>query len=353
MRRVPPTWNKRVRAAVVVAMRIPAALRALAPRLPRASALGAAVLLCFAVLPWMVSRALAPSRQLKTVAPTAYEPPRARVPALTVASWNLAHGRGLAEGNWEGGDTEERARRLEAIADRMRSLDADVFVLNEVDFDSSWSSRVDQAQYLAEELGYPWRAEVRNLDFAVGPLRFAFGNVVLSRFPILEARVVDLPAHAEWEAAVVGKKRGLDVTLDVGGGEALRVLAVHLEHRREAARVAAAELLSDLLLDEDLPTVVVGDLNSSPPGPGHQRAADGSNALEVLVEAGDLRGGPGAPTFPADDPRWPIDWVLTTSDLERGDDRVHPTLLSDHLPISTRLGLPGARRVSQGVRPGA
>ena len=114
--------------------------------------------------------------------------------ALRIACYNIAHGRGQSKTNWTGEGKTERRQRLDEIAQQIRSVDADIIVLNEVDFDSSWSFSVNQAQYLADAAGYPFRAEQRNLDFRLLAWKWRFGNAVLSRFPIRDAKILDLPS---------------------------------------------------------------------------------------------------------------------------------------------------------------
>ena len=56
---------------------------------------------------------------------------------------------------------------MDQIAALLRTINADVVVLNEVDFDSTWTHSVDEARYLAEKAGYPFLAEQRNIDYRV------------------------------------------------------------------------------------------------------------------------------------------------------------------------------------------
>ncbi len=41
---------------------------------------------------------------------------------LRVACYNIAHGRGVAVSNWDGGDRAERIARLDQIAELLRRL---------------------------------------------------------------------------------------------------------------------------------------------------------------------------------------------------------------------------------------
>jgi endonuclease/exonuclease/phosphatase family metal-dependent hydrolase len=295
----------------------------------------AAGLVALCALPWVVTRLGAASRQVRVVSIDT----QASLPAgseLKVMTWNIAHGRGLAEGNWEGGSKAARELRLDSIAEALRAEGADVVVLNEVDFDSSWSGGVNQAEAIAQRAGYPYVVEQRNLDTRLGPLRWAFGNAVLSRYPIADAEVIDLPAHALHEAILAGKKRGVLVTLALHEGRRLQIAAVHLEHRLEEVRVQGAREIVRQLKARALPTptLVVGDLNSAPEGdPAHQTDEAGANALHVLLEEGGLSAAAAGRTFPADAPRFVIDWILTSPELSTTSLEVVPSLESDHRPV--------------------
>lgn len=72
---------------------------------------------------------------------------------LKILVWNIAHGRGdVPEGglsNWKGGTDDDRIVRLIHIADVLREVDADLVILNEVDFETQWSGHLNQGEILA------------------------------------------------------------------------------------------------------------------------------------------------------------------------------------------------------------
>jgi endonuclease/exonuclease/phosphatase family metal-dependent hydrolase len=148
-----------------------------------------------------------------------------------------------------GGTAEERKTRLDQIAELLQDIDADIVVLNEVDFDSSWSLSTNQARYLAQQAGYSYWAEQRNLDFRVLTWKWRFGNAILSRYPILQSSVIDLPGFSSVETFFAGKKRALNCTVELNGNK-VRILAVHLCHRSEAIRARSAEVLSEIAASE-------------------------------------------------------------------------------------------------------
>ena len=320
---------------------------------PKQNRFRAAVLLLAVVLvPYVFSRLASPWRCLSVhtasniTAPdiTAPDAGSSRSPTpdarLRIACYNIAHGRGTAVSNWEGGSRAERTRRLDRIAELIRGIDADVLVLNEVDFDSSWSHSVNQARYLAEKAGYPYWAEQRNLDFRILAWKWRFGNAILSKYPISNARVVDLPGYSNWETVLAGKKRGLvcDIALD---DRAIRVVGVHLSHRSESLRVSSAAALVDIAAQSSLPTIVAGDLNSTPPGfPQSASDSSGNNAMATLDDSGRLRRNPIVTpptdrdlTYPSVEPRCVIDWILIPPQWRFVQYGVEASRSSDHRPV--------------------
>ena len=278
--------------------------------------------------------------------PSAKKPTRDNI---RIACYNIAHGRGVASSNREGGSSEQRQARLNEIASLLRSIDADIVVLNEVDFDSSWSNSLNQARYLAERGGYSHWAEQRNLDFRVLWWKWRFGNAILSKFPIDEATLVDLPEFSGLETLVAGKKKGVDCTINVDG-ERIRVIGVHLSHRSEAIRAQSARRLNQMVSSDSTPIVIAGDLNSTPTGfPYSQADAVFGNAVDLLDASTLFHRRPAQPpsdssglTFHSEKPRSVIDWILVTKSWQFTDYRVEASALSDHRPITADLMLMSA-----------
>ena len=259
---------------------------------------------------------------------------------LRIASYNIAHGRGIRKSNWDGGNRAERMDLLDQIAALLRKIDADIVVLNEVDFDASWSHSTNQASYLAKHAGYHYWAEQRNLDFRFLLWTWRFGNAVLSKYPITDAQVVSLPGYSTWETLLAGKKRGIICDIAVGDS-AIRVIGTHFSHRSESVRVHSAELLVTMAADSDLPTFVVGDLNSTPSGfPGSVRDRNGNNAVETFDRSGAFQRLPSMLpvtdadlTFHSVEPNSVIDWILIPQDWMFLHYAVELSEHADHRPV--------------------
>jgi endonuclease/exonuclease/phosphatase family metal-dependent hydrolase len=305
-------------------------------------------------IPYAFSRIASPWRCV-SVHSLSNQASSSRAPSnrLRVVTYNIAHGRGPIEDNWKGGTADERLARLNRIGDLLKEMHADVIVLNEVDFDSSWSFGVDQAAYLAERAGYTHWAEERNLDFRVLWRTWRFGNAVLSRYPIVEAREVSLPGEVGWETILAGKKRGVLCKLDANGTQ-FQVLAAHLSHRSEPVRVASAQMILNLAAAADSPILVAGDLNSTPTGFPHSHIdAGGKNAIDVLDASGQFIRRPElAPqesgmTYPSIDGKSVIDWILIPKSWQFHDYQVKLSELSDHRPVIAEIHIAPSNERSQ------
>ena len=300
-----------------------------------------ALLLLLAVLlvPYVFSRLASPWRCLTVYAMPGAGEHESSMP-LRVACYNIAHGRGVAESNWDGGDRAERIARLDQISELLREMDADVLVLNEVDFDSSWSYSLNQAQYLAEKAGYPYVVEQRDVDVRIVLWKWRFGNAVLSKYPITDAQVVDLPGYSTWETVLAGKKRS--ITCDISVGEqVVHIIGAHLSYRSESVRVRSTALFVDIATKSKFPTIVAGDLNSTPPGfPQSASDSNGNNAIETLDNSGYFRRSPdNVPfadeelTFHSVEPSRVIDWIMIPQNWEFLQYTVEQSQLSDHRPV--------------------
>lgn len=267
-------------------------------------------------------------------------------PTLRIGTWNIAHCRGLSAENWNGESAPIKRERALAIAGIIALHDLDIVVLNEVDFDSSWSGRVNQAEIIARKAGYAYWIELRNVDAAIPFFSIRFGNVVLSRYPIAEARRIDFPWPNRWETMLAGKKMGALVTIDLPGGRKIQVAPIHLDHRWGGHEVRIESIRNILAArDDTLPLILAGDFNTSPPGFPRVWAKRASRtAMSLLLEDGRWQTMPlakpqaGDFTFRGNDPNKVIDWIVVPGDWPIISREVLPTDLSDHRPVVMEVG---------------
>ncbi|MFT7632968.1 MAG: endonuclease/exonuclease/phosphatase (EEP) superfamily protein YafD [Mariniblastus sp.] len=105
------------------------------------------------------------------------------------------------------------------------------------------------------------------------------------------------------------------------------------------------------------PVLLAGDLNTTPRIAPHSQADEqGKNAFEEVIRETGISYSPLAKpnsnelTFPSDEPRSTIGWILFNSDaFELVDQTVVPSLLSDHLPVVAEFSIQACDTMGQGT----
>lgn len=266
---------------------------------------------------------------------------KAPVKSLRVGCYNIAHGRGgkLGTKNWEGGSQADKIARLKQIGQLLDIAKLDIVVLNEVDFSSVWSGHIDQAKIIAEEAGFPFVLEQRNLNMSIPFAGLQFGNVVLSKYPIIDVSFLDYPNPSEViEWITGGYKEGVVATIKLSDTDAIRVAAVHLCVNNESIRKESVSMLLDEQRKSSLPFLLMGDFNSGYLSSGEQE--DPHGAIDVLLASKKLSTiqpefpiSPNLYTFPTESPDRIIDWIFVSREWQMKDLQVMQTSLSDHLPV--------------------
>jgi len=239
---------------------------------------------------------------------------------LVVGCYNIAHGRGgeFGAGNRRADGKDGLLKHLQAIGKLLWEQNLDVVVLNEVDFSSSWSWRVNQAEEIAKVAGLPYVLEQRSYDMTLLFYELRFGNAVLSRYPIRDAERIDLPAFKTHEKMFLGRKNASTCLVETPMG-AVRIVPIHLEHRDEATRQASMNVLkSAITFDNETPHLLMGDFNTAEifPGSAELTAAE-----------------PPSFTFPSEKPDRTIDWIVTTPLISVENLKTFGGDLSDHLGL--------------------
>jgi len=270
---------------------------------------------------------------------------------LRAGCYNIAHGRGGTPGtsNFGGGSKADKLERIRKIGRLLKKENLDIVVLNEADFASLWSGHMDQARLIADEAGYPYIVEQRNIDVAIPFLSVRFGNAILSRYPISEAAFLDFPHPSKLEEFLFGGfKDGVVATITLPDGKRIQVAAVHLSLEGEVYRNDSVKMIADFQRKSGLPMIAMGDFNSTAKGfPKYHAGPNGENAIDTLLATPKFRTlphglpvEPGDFTFASEDPASVIDWIFVTDHWQIEDKTVIQTKLSDHLPVTVVLEKP-------------
>lgn len=173
-------------------------------------------------------------------------------------------------------NTHRSTGTLNAIAEEILEVDPDVVLLQEVDRTMLRTGGVDQAAVLADAVGMDGSFST-NLARGAGQ----YGTLILSRFDIVQQGRIPLVRAPRAEA------RGLQwVTIEVSG-QAVRVYNTHLEATRPDVRLAQARQVAGIVADDDVPTVLGGDLNAWPASAAI--AAIGTELTDTWTAAGQGR----------------------------------------------------------------
>lgn len=227
---------------------------------------------------------------------------------------------------------------LAATADAIRALSPDLVALQEVDV--HWSDRsgfADQATLLGEMLGMQVRfAPIYQLPPTnPGDPEREFGVALLSKLPVIDFTNRQITRLSTQETNPVPRIMPglLEATIDVRGTK-VRVFNTHLDYRADpAVRAQQVREMVGYVGASMLPTILLGDLNATPD------AAELEPLFARLHDAWPSSSGPGF-TYPADDPRKRIDYVLVSSGFRTRSAAVPAATASDHRPVSVELVLP-------------
>ena len=243
---------------------------------------------------------------------------------LRVVSWNIARG-----------------TRFDQVREVLAGLDADVYVLQEVDWDCRRSGDRSIASDLAEALNLNWVFAGEFQEIGEGrPGRAALtGQAILSRYPIEEISVLRFERQAalRWNLDPFQPRRGGRIALRARSGGVV-VYNAHIESARDDRfRVRQVnEILADHVRKPDsaAPLILAGDLNTGPP--------QHSPVVQSIISAGltDALGGGSEWRKTSMRHQYPLDWIFVKSLEAAGGHVSDHGQASDHFPLFATLSVP-------------
>lgn len=249
---------------------------------------------------------------------TPRRPADRRTRTLRVLTYNVHHG--------EGGD---RRLDLERIAAVVRAAEPDLAALQEVDRSAQRTGGVDQPSEYSRLTGmHGWFGAA--MPFQGGE----YGQVLLSRWPMTQPRVLHLPGKPGSEPRIA-----LTALVDVPQTGRIRWAGLHLDAGREdLERWEQAGRLLEEFPGDAIPTLLAGDYNATPESRVMRRLLEPSSGWVDTAAAW------AAPTVPAESPRSRIDYVLASppETWETIESKViAESVASDHRPLLAVLRLLG------------
>lgn len=229
----------------------------------------------------------------------------AAIPQIRVATYNIHTCIGV--------DRRCDPSRIAAV---LREIASDIACLQEVDARRHLGGHIDQWAYLAEATGCRLVSGQGLRDH-----RGRFGNAILTRFPVLAVRAIDLSVGG------YEPRSAIDAELLVGD-RVLRVVTTHFGLHAAERRLQANRLLAALGAPDRAaqPVLLMGDLNE------WRGSTGGVRALERQLGPGEM-----PRTFPSWLPVLPLDRILACGAATVRDLQVFRSPLarvaSDHLPL--------------------
>ena len=251
---------------------------------------------------------------------------------MKILTWNLSYGYGIGSEGDERYQPKSRAHfetSLQAISQVIARSDADVVLLQEVDFDSSRSHGVDQLAWIARKSGLLYRSEAISWRHPYIPYpgawpdrhfgRMLSGGGILSRHSI-EPLALDLLAKPRENPRLYNHfylHRYLQTVRTAG----ITLCNLHLEAFSKDNRELHLVRLQDRLIDHEI-DVAGGDFNG---------AIDLGESARKTHQARMPRD----PTFPSNAPRECFDGFIVKK--TRSGSEAPVTLqtggISDHFPV--------------------
>jgi endonuclease/exonuclease/phosphatase family metal-dependent hydrolase len=208
------------------------------------------------------------------------------------------------------------------IADVLREIDADIICLQEVVSHENRTAEENQARYIAESLAYDYRIGENRKH-----LGGVYGNVILSRFPVIEDKNFDI---------TIGKyePRGCQhVDVEISAQTLIHVYNIHmgtsfLERRKQVKRLLDDEILSRV---HRAPRILLGDFNEYTNGLASKLLKNHFRSADVRENFKFKR------TYPGIFPFLHLDHIYYDEHLKIENAFVHRSRLalvaSDHLPL--------------------
>ncbi|MCS6895120.1 MAG: endonuclease/exonuclease/phosphatase family protein [Bacteroidia bacterium] len=246
-----------------------------------------------------------------------YAQPAPPKDTLIVMTWNIKFGGARIDfffdcyGDRVWMTRDEVYTNLTGLLRKIRQVQPDILLVQELDIDSKRSGYVDMLKYIADSSGLPYAAYASQWHVRYLPSRglgaINSGNAIFSRWPIDTAYRLPLPlvrAYPWWYRLFYLRRNILIARISLPHHPNFWVLNTHLEAyvpEPDSTRYIQIQILKnilDSLTKAGATWVAGGDLNTVPPGTKKLKDFD-DNACKTKD-----------PTFVADDYTREVNWLL-------------------------------------------
>lgn len=199
---------------------------------------------------------------------------------VRVLTYNILHG-ATTKGDFD----------LDLVARVISDTQPDLVALQEVDFKTNRARKYDLVTELAIRTGMaPLFARAMPYDGG------EYGEGILSKYSFLSTHNHPLPYTKGKEP-----RAAAEVNVLLPSGDTIRFIGTHLDHTKDPAnRLMQAREINRVLTCDERPAILAGDLNEEPD----------QGAMQELFTQWQRSITENTPTYPSDEPRIKIDYVL-------------------------------------------
>lgn len=315
----------------------------------------------WASYPWSISGKNLTHLEIKEIEVNNWVNSEDNKSVLKVLTWNIGYlyGEGSAGDHYQKKDLNFFQNKIRKMITEIKSWDADIIFLQEVDFLSDRSHRVNQVQELALEAGYPFYMELKSweanyIPFPYWPPKNHFGYIqsggaILSRYPLTNPKgfLLDKPKNQPWWYNLFYLHRYVQsVEVEVTGAK-FKLLNLHLEAFDIKNREEQIEFLIKLI-NNLRPDLVAGDFNMVPKSATKKNKFldlddyENDKSFEWMEKSGLIEVIPDEIysleekkyfTYPSNNPDRRLDYIYYNPKIKMMKAEVLSSQVSDHLPV--------------------
>ncbi len=234
---------------------------------------------------------------------------------LKAATYNIAAGLS--------GDLPRRKNYFNAL-NVIDSLGADIIALNEVGKKLP-QSITEYTEFIAQRCGYKYYSFGNAVSFG----KYPYGNAILSKFPIVDTKIVSVKKYIHIFPGIYEPRCILSSEINISSNLIIRIISTHLGLFPDEQRLGLSKV-TQLITSSDLPTVFMGDLNTD------KNSKILNPVKAVLKDACETRGVT-LNTYPSIMPRIRPDHIFVSKNISVADVFTVCGRASDHLPLAAEL----------------
>jgi endonuclease/exonuclease/phosphatase family metal-dependent hydrolase len=259
------------------------------------------------------------------------EPTKSDKKIIKIASYNIKFATSLDWKIKQCLKKETFIKQLNMIAHILKKIDADIVLLQEIDFSSERSHYIDQARFLAKKANYSFIAKAPLLKTRFYPTfngklgKLDYGLCVLSKLPLENQtmHIFDYPQEIPFYLRWLYPLHGLQKIQVLINNQKINVINAHFDPFSSKTQQKEITILKKWIKKITFPLILCGDFNAP--------AADLNfdDLTEVVTQYIE------SPTYPSDKPKEQIDHIFInkTSQMSYGYVEYDAKKISDHLPI--------------------